>query len=118
MILSTSGYALSSEDDNGTLIGQEFSAAGDIITADVPDTLLWYFESYGSGYRISQSSEFLTRDPGSGLLFWIVLGSILLLVVITVIFIAVHNRPDRRRNRVFRQSYRSNNRRRHWRRRK
>ena len=118
VIVSTSGYALSSEDDNGTLIGQEFSAAGDIITADVPDTLLWYFESYGSGYRISQSSEFLTRDPGSGLLFWIVLGSILLLVVITVIFIAVHNRPDRRRNRVFRQSYRSNNRRRHWRRRK
>lgn len=118
VIVSTSGYALSSGHSDGTLIGQEFTATEDVITTDIPDSLLWYFESSGSGYKISQSSQFLTRDPGNGLLFWIVLSSVLLLVVITVVFIAVHNRPDRRRSRAFRQSYRSNNRRRRRRRRK
>lgn len=113
-IVTSNGYALSCEKVDGTLKAVKIEdQLGDTIISDVPDEVLWTFVNEGNGYKISQSSKFLTRDPGSGMVFWIVVSIALLLLTALVIMIAMHNRPGRRgryrrsRSRNYRRSYRS-----------
>ena len=103
-IITSDGYALSSEKADGTLKAVLLDETGDTITSDVIPEILWKLESNGNGYKISQSSKYLTRDPGSGMVFWIVVGSVVLFIVILIMLIAQHNRTGgyrkrRRRNR-------------------
>lgn len=91
-IISSNGYALSSEKSNGTLKAVRLEENAENIITTASDDLLWRFESCENGYTITQSSKYLTRDPGSGRIFWIVAGSILLIIVLSVIMIAHSNR--------------------------
>lgn len=113
-IVTSNGYALSCEKVDGTLKAVKIEEQpGDTIISGVPDEVLWTFVNEGNGYKISQSSKFLTRDPGSGMVFWIVVATALLLLTVLVIMIAMHNRPGRRgryrrsRSRSHRRTYRS-----------
>lgn len=96
-IVTSNGYALSCEKLDGTLKAIKLVEGADNIITDAPDKVLWTFTNEGNGYKISQSSKFLTRDPGSGLVFWIVVAVALLLLTVSIMMIAMHNRPGRRR---------------------
>ncbi len=115
-IIVSNGYALSSEKLDGTLKAVKLSEYSESITADVPNEVLWTFQNEGNGYKISQSSKFLTRDPGSGMVFWIVVCAVFFFMAVLVILIANHNRPSRRRRyrrsgtKARRRAYRSGSR--------
>ncbi len=72
-----------------------------VITSDVTDDMIWSFNQNGSGYQLISNGLYLHRSGGSGLLFWILIGILVIALVIVIRIPAwIKNRKHntRRRN--------------------
>lgn len=109
-VITAGDYALSSQKMDGTLSAVEVNVDGNgVITSDVNEQMVWKFEHESNGYRISQDSRFLTRKPGSGILFWIIV--VVLVLVVLILMRAIDVRRSFRKKGRGRRMYRSGRRR-------
>lgn len=81
----------------------EFDENGNIVS-DVKEDMVWTFKANGGGFNIISKGKYLHRYEGNGLLFWILIG-ILVIGLAVVIRLIVTNRT-RRRNPRMRGRYR------------
>lgn len=55
-----------------------------VIKSDVTDDMIWSFNQNGSGYQLISNGLYLHRSGGSGLLFWILIGILVIALVIVI----------------------------------
>lgn len=106
-IVVSNGYALKSEKDGRSLMGVklEFDDQGNLISS-VGSDMIWEFTQKGSsadGYQLCANDRYLHRNPGDGLIFWIIIG--VLVIALAVIIRLLTAKKSRFKHR-HRSSYR------------
>ena len=108
-VVVSDGMALCSDSRDGTRSAVAVQiGANDTITAGVTDKMVWQFNSQSNGYYISNSSKYLSRKAGSGVIFWILVFVLLLVIIIFIRILAQRigggRRGRRRRASTFRST--------------
>ncbi|MCH5279106.1 MAG: D-alanyl-D-alanine carboxypeptidase [Christensenellaceae bacterium] len=106
-LIASGSFVMSSKTSDGTLSAIEVSIGSDgIITSGVTDDMLFTFETESNGYRIKHNSRYLTRNAGSGVLFFILIA-VLILVIIILIRLIIERSSGKYRRRRRRSHYRA-----------
>lgn len=66
------------------------------LTSRVSESMLWSFKENGRGYQLISNGLYLHRNGGNGLLFWILIGA--LVIALIIIFRLIATNRKRRRN--------------------
>lgn len=107
-LIASGNCIMSSKTSDGTLSAVEVSISSDgIITSGVTEDMLFTFETESNGYRIKHNSRYLTRNAGSGVLFFILVAVLILVIIILIRLISDRSSRIRRRRRRRRSHYRA-----------
>lgn len=95
-VIVSQGKALQASKKGRSLVAfpLEMDEKGNII-GDVPDNVIWTFNRNGIGYQLTSGELYLHRSGGDGLLFWILIG-VLVIAVAIIIHLLVTARYRRR----------------------
>lgn len=66
------------------------------VTGSIPASALWTFTPNGSGYQLTSDGRYLHRSGGDGLLFWILMGVLVIGIIVVLRLLATSRK--RRRN--------------------
>jgi len=107
-IVSSNGMALKAQKSGRSLaaVPLEFDGQGNLITSVGAD-MIWTFTQKGNaanGFQLKANGRYLHRSPGDGLLFWILIG--VLVIALAVVLRLLFNRKSRLRRSRRRSSYR------------
>ena len=77
------------------------------IDSEVTDDMIWSFNQNGSGYQLISNGLYLHRSGGSGLLFWILIGILVIALIIVIRIPAmIRNRKHNQKRRGVYKIYR------------
>lgn len=94
-VVVSQGMALTSQKKGRTLSAAAVTVEGDRVTSEVTEDILWTFKAGAMGFLITSGELILHRTGGDGLLFWILIG-ILVIGLIIVIRLLITGRKRRR----------------------
>ena len=95
-VVVSQGRALRAVKKGRSLASEEVTVDGfGVITSEVRDDMVWTFSENGSGYNLVSNGLYLHRTTGNGLLFWILIG-ILVIALAIVIRLLITSRTRKR----------------------
>ena len=96
-VIVSKGMALQSVKKGRSLAAVPVTAdENGVITSAVTEDMLWSFNESGRGYQLISNGLYLHRNGGNGLLFWILMGVLVIALIIIIRLLATSRR--RRRN--------------------
>ena len=99
-VVVSNGKALTSVKDGTSLAAAAVTIGEDgSISSEVSANMIWTFKENGGGYNLLSNGNYLHRVSGNGLLFWLLIG-ILVIGLAIVIYLLVTSRTRRRNPRT------------------
>lgn len=96
-VIVSKGMAMESVKKGRSLAAVPVTVGDDgTLTGQVTESMLWSFNENGRGYQLISNGLYLHRNGGNGLLFWILIGALVIALIIIIRLIATSR--TRRRN--------------------